>query len=504
MINDFPRLLAAHASQYGDKIAVECGSKSLTYRELDDRSGHFASALQHAGFVAGTRVAFLGKSCTEYFEFLIGSMKAGVVPVPLNWRLAPPEISMVLRDSGAALLVVSSEFAGKIVQTAASLPDLQVTISLSPHGKFPCWEEWIAQHGDTYPVEQVSASDGSALQVYTSGTTGKPKGVITTADAFISYLESLSNIANLTDTSISLSTMPLFHIGGTGWALAGLFRGATVIILRDVDPDKILEIVESHGVTNLIAVPSVIQALLQSPKIQRTDASSLKHIYYGGGPMTENILREAIQQFKCAFVQGFGMTECALISALASKYHFPESPLLRSCGKPIPGTTVRLVDPNTGRDVPQGKVGEIWVNSPQVCLGYWLQPKLTRETIVDRVWLRTGDAAYRNKEGFLFLQDRIKDMIVSGGENVYPAEVENALMFHPDVRECAVIGVPSTKWIETVKAVVVLNEGRNTSAESLIAFCKKQLASYKCPTIIEFAEKLPRNPSGKILKYKLK
>lgn len=504
MINDLAAVLGKHAVRLGDKSAVECGEQKISYRQLDDRSTAFARNLHHAGISSGARVAFLGKSCIEYFEFLIGAMKAGAVPVPINWRLAPPEILAILEDCEAELLVLSSEFVDKVEQAVSDIANLRIIISLDGDCLYPSWSAWLSRGKDQTASEPAGDAGRVALQIYTSGTTGRPKGVMTTAGAFLSYLATLSDVASLRETSVTLSTMPLFHIGGTGWAMAGLFSGATVILLRDVDPDEILRIVEAHKVTNLIAVPSVVQMLLQSARLDRTDFSSLSYIYYGGGPMTEAILRKAINSFDCEFTQGFGMSECPLIASLAPEFHSPQSKLLRSFGRPVEGTQVKLVDPETGQEVPQGRIGEIWVKSPQVCAGYWKQPDTTRETIVADGWLRTGDAALRDEDGFLYMQDRLKDMIVSGGENVYPAEVENALMSHPDVRECAVIGVASEKWIETVKAVIVPADGTNPTAEDLITHCKARLAGYKCPTIVEFTHSLPRNPAGKILKYELR
>lgn len=504
LIDDLAATLGQHALRLGDKSAVECGDQKISYRQLDERSTAFARSLSHAGIAPGARVAFLGKACTEYFEFLVGAIKAGAVPVPINWRLASPEILAIVEDCEAELLVVSSEFADKIEQPADKIANLAIIISLDESGSYPSWSDWLGQAGDRAASEPAGDAGRVILQIYTSGTTGRPKGVMTTAAAFRSYLATLSDVASLHETSVTLSTMPLFHIGGTGWAMAGLFSGATVILLRDVDPDEILRIVEAHRVTNLIAVPSVVQMLLQSSRLERTDFSSLTHIYYGGGPMTEMILRKALESFDCEFTQGFGMSECPLIASLAPEFHFPQSKLLRSFGVPVDGTQIRLVEPETGLDVPQGSIGEIWVQSPQVCAGYWKQPAITQETIVADGWLRTGDAASRDEDGFLYMQDRLKDMIVTGGENVYPAEVENALMSHPAVRECAVIGVASEKWIETVKAIIVLSGDANPAAEDLIAHCKARLAGYKCPTIVEFTRTLPRNPAGKILKYELR
>ncbi len=274
--------------------------------------------------------------------------------------------------------------------------------------------------------------------------------------------------------------------------------------MQDVDPDLILKTLDARSVTHLIAVPTVIQMLLQSPELQRGHYDSLSCLYYGGGPMTEFILQKALDAFGCEFVQGYGMTECGLITVLPPEHHTGTGKLLRSCGLPLPNTDVRLVDPETLTDVPAGTIGEIWVNSPIILTGYWQQPEITGQTIVDGGWLRTGDCAFRDEKGFLFLQDRLKDMIITGGENVYPAEVENALIAHPGVMECAVVGVPSEKWVETVKAVIVRSPGASRDAQEYISFCKSRLAGYKCPTSVEFVENLPKTPSGKIMKFRLK
>ena len=504
MSTDFPAIIARHARDRGDVIAIELAGQGLTYRELHERSDHVASALAAADLPAGSRVAFLSRSCVEYFEFLLGAMKAGVVPVPINWRLAGPEIIAVLNDAEAALLVISEEFVGPAEHYQSDVPTLRTVLALTQHSAFPAWRDWL----DVQPRQAVQSAqiddETIVLQVYTSGTTGLPKGVMTSNAGFMSYLASLSAGARLTSNSISLSTMPQFHIGGTGWAAAGLYQGATVLMLRDADPDLILETIAAQHVTNLIAVPSVVRMLLQSSRLPTTDFSSLAYLYYGGGPMTEHILQQALAAFHCAFLQGFGMTECPFVSLLEPEDHTAERNLLLSCGKAIPATTIRLVDPETGIDVAPGAVGELWVNSPQVMAGYWKQPETTRAALVEGKWLRTGDCAFRNDEGYLFLRDRLKDMIVTGGENVYPGEVENVLVRHPGVAECAVIGVPSEKWIETVKAIVVPAGDAPADPTSLIAHCKAQLAGYKCPTSIEFVSALPRTPSGKVIKFLLK
>ena len=498
------RVLRAHAETLGDVIAIESSGSSHNYRTLEERSDRFASALRATGITAGLRVAILAKSCVEYFEFLIGAMKAGVVPVPLNWRLAPPEMAAVVDDADAVLLVVGQEFIERAEEMEGRLQKVRHIVSLAPHTRLLNWAQWLDAHTGDPRIRAESSDEDVVLQIYTSGTTGKAKGAMTSGAGFVSYLESLSSIAHFNSQSVSLSTMPLFHIGGTGWALAGLYRGATVLLLREVDPDLILDTITRRKVTNLIAVPSVLQMLLKSPQLPSTDFASLRYLYYGGGPMTEHILRKALDAFDCEFIQGFGMTECPLVASLSNQDHTLGGELLRSCGRAIPGTMVRIVDPETGSDIAPGMTGEMWVRSPQGFAGYWKQSDITAQVLVDGIWLRTGDAACQNQDGYLFLKDRLKDMIVSGGENVYPGEVENVLISHPDVAEVAVIGVPSQKWIETVKAIIVRVPGSTLAEDRLIAYCKLHIAGYKCPTSVNFVDALPKTPSGKVIKYQLR
>lgn len=490
-------------------IAIDVQGKRLDYRTLDQRSDDVAKALHASGAGTGARVAILAKSCVEFFEFLIGAMKAGFVPVPINWRLAPAEVQVILDDSEAELLVLGEEFDQKFDTIAEQSSGLRSIVGLpvvesATTRRGLCWNDWLkstAGHALPTPSEDP---EGIVLQIYTSGTTGSPKGVMISRAGLDAYLASVADAARFTNRSISLSTMPLFHIGGTGWCLAGMSRGATVLLMQDVDPDRILKTIDMCSVTHLIAVPTVVQMLLQSPELTRGNFKSLSRLYYGGGPMTEAILQKALDAFGCEFVQGYGMTECGLITVLAPECHIGASALLRSCGVPLANTVIRLVDPETLADVHIGEVGEIWVHSPNVMTGYWKQKESTEKTIVDGLWLRTGDCAYRDENGFLFLQDRLKDMIITGGENVYPVEVENALMAHPGVRECAVIGVPSEKWVETVKAVIVTEPGVSRDAQEFISFCKARLAGYKCPTSIDFVQEIPKTSSGKVMKFRLK
>jgi long-chain acyl-CoA synthetase len=325
---------------------------------------------------------------------------------------------------------------------------------------------------------------------------------MTRTSGLMTYLDSLGDVARFSADSVSLGTLPLFHIGGIGWVLAGLNRGSTTVMLRDTGGDDVVRAAEQDRATILIAVPSVIRTILDAPTLPHADLESLETLYYGGGPVTQQVLDEALAALKCDLVQGFGLTECPLVTALPPEDHAVE--LLASCGRAIPGTEVRVVDPDTGTEAPTGSVGELWVRSPQTMAGYWRQPEATAAALVDGGWLRTGDAARMDEAGHVFMADRLKDMIVTGGENVYPAEVENVLARHPAVGACAVIGVPSRRWTEAVAAVVVLRAGHEATAEDLIDHCRGFLAGYKRPKSVVFVEELPRTPAGKVLKYQLK
>lgn len=301
--------------------------------------------------------------------------------------------------------------------------------------------------------------------------------------------------------------MPVFHIAGSGWGVAGMHVGGEAVLHRDVDPASILDAIPRYGVTIALFVPAVIQFLLMHPECATTDFSTLEAIVYGASPISEEILRRAIEVFGCNFMQAYGLTEtCGGICMLRPEDHdLARAHLLRSCGKPYDWVELRIVDPDTGDDLPTGRVGEIWTRSEQNMKGYWGMSDATAETVTREGWLRTGDAGYLDEDGYLYLHDRIKDMVVSGGENVYPAEVENTLMAHPGVADVAVIGVPDDKWGETVKAIVVRAQGSEVTESELVSYARERLAHYKCPRSVDFTtEALPRNPSGKLLKRVLR
>jgi acyl-CoA synthetase (AMP-forming)/AMP-acid ligase II len=490
-------LIREHARERPDAVALVCGDTRRTFAELHARSSRAAGALLEAGVQPGDRVALLMKNTLEYFELVFACSKIDATVVALNWRLAAPEIAGIDADAAPRVLVADAEHVGLV----PSRPDLRVILLGDEYERL-----LAAAPADDPSVP--SGSDRVALILYSSGTTGRPKGVMLTNEN-LSYSRIMAReLFRMRDDCVHLVASPLFHVGGIGTGMTSVRIGGRTVILADASPQLILDTIARERVTHAFFVPAVIQALVDLAVAEPRDLSSLQVISYGAAPMTEALLRRAIEVLGCGFLQCYGMTETAgTVVALPPEEHVSEGPLarlLRSVGRPLPWLEVRVSDLQTGEEAPPGQVGEIWVRSAQNAKGYWNQPDATTETLVAGGWLRTGDGAFRDEEGYFFLQDRLKDMIISGGENVYPAEVENALADHPGVADVAVIGVPHERWGETVKAVVVPREGVDVDAEQLTAFARERLARYKCPTSVDFVSELPRTASGKVLKKALR
>ncbi|HUO47226.1 MAG TPA: long-chain-fatty-acid--CoA ligase [Acidimicrobiales bacterium] len=515
-------MLRSNEAEFGDRPMFRSQGRTVSWSEHYRRACMVAQALQAEGVGVGDRVAFLDRNGLEYFEVLFGGALLGAVNVAVNWRLAAPEMAAVIDDARASVLVVHPDYAGELAGMESGLPSVRRIVVIGDAGAGATegeqgaagparrvgYEAWIAAQPAIDPG-YVGEPEDIAMQLYTSGTTGLPKGVML-ANRNIDFAFGQSGIETfgIDEHTVSLVAMPLFHIGGSGWALAGMSRGGRSVILRDVDPAELLRLVETERITHMFVVPAVLMVLLMTPGIDTADLSSLQTIFYGASPIAEDLLVKCMERFGCDFAQVYGMTETTgAITRLDPADHDPvgaRKHLLRSAGKPLAGVELRIIDPDTGDDAGAGEVGELWTRSGYNMAGYWEKPEETAAALVGDGWLRTGDAGYLDGEGYLFLSDRIKDMIVSGGENVYPAEVENVLVAHPGVGDAAVIGVPSEKWGETVKGIVVRAPDTQSSPEEIISFCRERLAHYKCPTSIDFAETLPRNPSGKILKRELR
>jgi long-chain acyl-CoA synthetase len=493
-------------SRASDNSLIE-GERTRTWGELYERSIRVANALQAAGVGVQDRVAFLDKNSIEHFEVFYGCALINAVSVDINWRLAPPEVEFIVNDAAAKVLVVHADFWPVIEAIRANLTTTQLIVVIGGTGGDIDYETWVNSGAATDPAV-VSASEDVAFQLYSSGTTGRPKGVMLTNNNFFVMLPGARTFWKLSDDMINLVAMPLFHIGGGGWATAGQFVGSSSIIVREMDPNAVIQLIEKHKITHGFLVPAVLQFMLMMPSVKEADFSSLQLMVYGASPISLEVLTNSVETFKCDFMQVYGLTETTgATTLLPSEDHDPKGPnahRLRSCGVPAPGVEIRIIDNATGKELPAREVGEIWCKSPQVMKGYWNNPKATAESITPDGWFKTGDAGYRDEDGYIYIHDRVKDMIVSGGENVYPAEVESALMSHPAIADVAVIGVPHEKWGETVKAIVVKKADVAVTEAEIIEFSKGLLARFKCPTSVDWIDALPRNPSGKILKKDLR
>ncbi|MCZ7525352.1 MAG: fatty acid--CoA ligase [Acidimicrobiia bacterium] len=500
-------MIRARAADRGDRPAITYQERSTSYAELDARASRVANALIGEGVGPGDRVAFLDHNSPEYFEVLLGGGKVGAVSVAVNWRLHPSEMAWILNDSQASVLVVGTDLLPALDEMEPELESVRRVVVLGDHPRHPGYEAWIGDRPADDPDVEV-APDDVAMLVYTSGTTGLPKGAMIPHRNLFALVPYASAEWGFGPESVSLVVMPLFHIAGSGWGLVGLYLGAHNVLLRAVDPAAILAAVPEHRITHTIFVPAVMQLLMATPGVTETDFSSLRTVVYGASPITREVLVRAIETFGCEFSQAYGLSETTgAVVMLPAADHHPDGPSperLRAAGVAMPGVELRIVDPGTGADVPTGAVGEVWIRSGQVMRGYWNRPEDTAGSITPDGWFRSGDAGYLDEHGYLFIQDRVKDMIITGGENVYPIEVENVLMTHPGVADVAVIGVPDDRWGEAVKAIVVRAPGIEATEAELVAHAREHLAHYKCPTSVAWADELPRNPSGKILKRELR
>jgi fatty-acyl-CoA synthase len=500
-------VVRTRAKNRGDAIAFEFEGRRTSFSEFDIKTNRVARALLALGIKPGERIAYLGKNSDIYFELLLGAIKAKVVMAPVNWRLAGPEIAFIVEDCKAPVLFVGPEFVEQVRSIRAQLPSVRHFITTESGA--PDWQDFVAwrdaQSGDD-PKLDISPRD-IAIQLYTSGTTGKPKGAMLSHANFLNLAQSgheKPDWNKWTEDDVSLVAMPIFHIGGSGWGVLGLYQGAKGVIAREFDPTKILDLFEQSGITKLFMVPAAMQFVVRQPRAREVDFSRLKYMLYGASPIPAALLKECIAVFKCGFVQMYGMTETTgTIVALAPEDHVEGLERMRSAGKAMPGVELAILDAD-GNKLPPGEVGEIATRSGSNMAGYWNLPEATASTLNTDGWLRTGDAGYLDKDGYLYIHDRIKDMIISGGENIYPAEVESAVCDHPDVAEAAVVGVPDDKWGEAVKAIVVMKPGKSATAADIIGFTRERIAGFKTPKSVDFITALPRNASGKILRRHLR
>ena len=501
-IADIPRV---QAKLRGSEVALWFEGRQTTFTALDARSSQVANGLAGIGAVPGDRIGWLGKNMDVYYEITFGAMKAGMAMCGVNNRLAPPEIEFILKDAKVSVLFVAREFYPVVEQVSGACPDLKQIIAVDgDHPDWPDYNGWRGEQNAVDPMRPIDPQD-DIIQLYTSGTTGLPKGVQLTDANYMGFMRQAAELewSSYGAGDAVMNAMPLFHVAGVNVGILATAQGAKTVILRDIDPQLILKLIPEQQIAHAFWVPAVILMLTQQPNVRETDFSSLQQVFYGASPIAEDLLREAVDIMDARFTQLYGLTETVGGGTfLPPEAHDPSWNKLRSCGVPWPGTIVKCVD-ETGEEVETGAVGEIVIQSDFVMKGYWNREEATEEALRDG-FFHTGDAGYFDSDGFLFIYDRVKDMIVSGGENVYPAEVENALFGHPEVADVAVIGIPSEKWGEEVKAIVVAKPDTSPEPDAIIAFAKERIAGYKAPKSVDFADALPRNPSGKILRKDLR
>ena len=473
------------AARHPESAALSFQDRRTSFAELDEGSSRLAAGLvDKLGIKPGDRVAILDKNSDRYVELIFAVAKAGGVMVPVNWRLKPGEVAKVAADAEPGVLVVGDEFAASATEVACPLLGFD---------ELPRGEADPGADGGEHEV---------AWQLYTSGTTGLPKGARLTHANLFSMIGSLGlELPEMVEGTASLVLSPLYHIGGCGWALLALTRGARCVVVREVVPQQLpATLVEEQVATGMI-VPAVLLSLTQLQGVEARDYSALRNVCYGASPISQSLLEASIGIFGCRFTQLYGLTETTgAITALRHEDH--NGGRLLSCGRAMFGGEVRIAGED-GRLLPAGQVGEIVYRGPSLMEGYWRRSEDTAKALRGG-WFHTGDAGTVDAGGFIYIRDRINDMIISGGENVYPAEVESVLSGHPAVADVAVIGIPDERWGETVKAVVVRRPGAALGGEELIEWAGSRVAGYKRPRSVDFVTTIPRNPSGKILKHELR
>lgn len=496
-------LLDKQAQLRRDDVAVvdDTAGRSLTYGELNDRASALARGLREGlGLAAGDRVAMLAQNSAEFLELLFACAKAELILVPLNWRLAVPELAFVLSDCEARAMVFEGMFAEQVDALRERFPGIEpVRFGDTAAEGERDYEALIKDHPGDYRMPERALGD-TWYVLYTSGTTGKPKGVIQTFGMAVFNHLNIGVPMDLTSRDNTLNVLPFFHTGGINLlAMPTLIVGGTVTLVKAFDPARVIQLLKETA-TVFFGVPAIYQVILDHPDFSGEALSRVRAWACGGAPMPYSVLKRYADA-GIPIRQGFGMTETGPTVFLMGHDRLLEK--LGSVGLPQQYALVRIVDED-GNDLPDETVGELWVKGPAITPGYWHQPDKTAEAITPDGWLRTGDLARRDADGYYYIVDRSKDMFISGGENVYPAEVENVLYNHPGVAEAAVIGVPDERWGEVGLAVIVAREGSGLTAEALRAHCQGQLARYKIPARFEFQDALPRNAGGKVVKPQLR
>ena len=492
---------ARRARKTPDRVAMIHGSGRVSYAELHDRVTRLAVSLRDLGVRRGDRVAFLGPNHPAFVETMFATWAAGGVFVPLNFRLAPPELAHQLADSGAGTLVYGPAYAESAAGLRATTTLAHLVALDGPAGDAALSYDALLGAGAREWADEQVCLDDPCLIMYTSGTTGRAKGALLTHGNITWNAVNVLVDTDLASDAVALVVAPLFHTAALNMlSLPVLLKGGTLVIEPGFDPSRALELIARHRVSILFGVPAMYDAMAALPQWPDADLTSLRALLCGGAPVPLATIRSYLDR-GLSFIQGYGLTEAAPGVLLLDAAHAESK--AGSAGVPHFFTDVRIVGPERA-DVPAGERGEILVAGPNVMRGYWNQPEATAQVIADRTWLCSGDIASTDRDGYVYVADRVKDVIISGGENIYPAEVENALRTHPAIADCGVIGVPDERWGEVGRAVVVLRPGALADEAGLLGFLDGQLARYKIPKSVRFAAELPRTATGKIAKKVLR
>jgi long-chain acyl-CoA synthetase len=491
--------------------AFTYGPERVSFSQFNERINSLIHALNGMRIKKGDVLGILSWNCLEYMDVFGAAMKGGFIASPFNSRLKADELEYLINYSESKVLFVGSELADTINELRPRFPKVEHYISFeAPAQNMLSHGELLKSHSIEEP-DVLVMEDNPLIIFYTSGTTGVPRGALYTHRQKIEDAKVFNHALGIEPGDRELMAIPLFHVGGASYAFAFFYGSGTNIIYpqRAFDPAMTLRMIQDEKATDIHIVPTSLVSILSLPDIKKYDISSLKRIWYAGSPMPVEVLKKGMGIFGPVFIQAYGQTESGpLVSTLSRQAHqvldmpMEEQNILASCGQSRPGVHVKIVDPEN-KDVPFNEVGEIIIQSKSMMTEYWKKPDDTRKTIKEG-WLYTGDMGFYDKTGSIYLVDRKKDMIVTGGENVYPREVEEVLYRHAAVQEVAVIGLPDPYWVEKVHAVIVLKENVVISEKEIISFCKKHLAGYKAPKSVEFTASLPKNPQGKILKRTLR
>jgi long-chain acyl-CoA synthetase len=492
-----------------DKMATDFLDRRRTWGEFADRIARLGGALREIGVEHGDRIAILSLNSDRYLEYFFGTPWAGAVFVPINIRLAPPEVVYWLNDSGSKVLLIDDAFMAMLPAIKDKLETVETIIHVgdgeTPEGTLS-YEELVGNASAIEPMD--SGGDELAGLFYTGGTTGRSKGVMLSHRNLLLNPMQFASLAGMDANMVYLHAAPMFHIANGTAMMATMTQAGSSVIIPAFDPVVTMQAIQDKKVNYCLLVPTMVNMVVNHPEIRNYDLTSLTRVIYGASPMPEAVVRKAMEEIPNAeFRQAYGQTEAApVLTMLEPERHTSEGPLagkIKSCGRAVLGVEIKIVD-DDDNELPRGEVGEICARGENVMRGYWNLPELTAEALRNG-WLHTGDGGYMDEEGYVFIVDRVKDMIISGGENVFSAEVEDAVHRHPAVAECAVIGVPDDKWGERVHAIIRCQEGQSVSAEDIMAHCHELIAGFKCPRSVDFVnDPLPLSGAGKILKTELR